>query len=313
MQEAEATFRISDRRHTAVPARPGMPADMPAGYRAHAVVLGHNSDDQAVAWLRARDVHADARERLLGDGARARSRIATLPPLQAAGAVEPVQDAAARAVIDGIMARPDCRTAFPQDRWTAALVDIAELIPLSPSLDVAYADSLGDPGLDPSDPLSAVRLCFNPRPPSSFHVSLDHAQKSVNIVGINPSLEVVSLRCSQQPDDGPLLVSFLVAAPPNLVVVLRHHGRLILCDGHHRVYRLLKAGFAQAPCVVQDVSGLQDVARHGTPLSFPGAVLMASRPPLFPDFADPQLGSIAPLRAVRRITRIRPDEYMVPS
>jgi hypothetical protein len=123
-------------------------------------------------------------------------------------------------------------------------------------------------------------------------------------------LEVVSLRCSQQAEDGPFLVSFLVAAPPNLVVVLRHHGRLFLCGGYHRVYRLLQAGFSQVPCVVQDAPGLGQIARYGSFL-FQEPVLMAPRPPLFTDFADPELGSMAPLRATHKVTRIRPDEYLV--
>jgi hypothetical protein len=122
------------------------------------------------------------------------------------------------------------------------------------------------------------------------------APKSLTIVGKHPPLEVVSLRCSQQAEDGPFLVSFLVAAPPNLVVVLRHHGRLFLCGGYHRVYRLLQAGFSQVPCVVQDAPGLGQIARYGSFL-FQEPVLMAPRPPLFTDFADPELGSMAPLHA----------------
>jgi hypothetical protein len=309
--EAEAAFRIVDRRHTAVAGEFSVPSDIPAGYRAHSVLLGHHTEDQAIALLRDKGVHADAMERLLNERGCAQSRIGTLPPLGPAAAL-PIQDAAARAEIDQIMSRPDCKATFPEGRWTAELVEIGKLIPLSLSLDVAYAESLGGSGLDPSNPLSAVRLCFNPKHSSSFHVSLDQAQKSVTIVGMHPTLEVVSLRCSQQAEDGPLLVSFLVAAPPNLVVVLRHHGRLFLCGGYHRVYRLLQAGFSQVPCVVQDAPGLGQVARYGSSL-FQEPVLMARRPPLFTDFADPELGSMAPLRAMHKVTRIRPDEYLVAS
>ncbi len=312
MQESEAVFRIVDRRHTAFAGEFSVPSHIPAGYRAHSVLLGHHTEDQAIALLRDKGVHADAMERLLNGRASAQSRIGTLPPLAPAAAAQPIQDAAARADIDQIMSRPDCKATFPEGRWTAELVEIAKLIPVSSSLDVAYAESLGGPGLDPSNPLSAVRLCFNPKHSSSFHVSLDQAQKSVTIVGMHPTLEVVSLRCSQQAEDGPLLVSFLVAAPPNLVVVLRHHGRLFLCNGYHRVYRLLQAGFLHVPCVVQDAPGLGQIARYGLSV-FQEPVLMAPRPPLFTDFADPELGSVAPLRAMHKVTRIRPDEYLVAS
>jgi hypothetical protein len=312
MQEADAAFRIVDRRHTAFAGEFSVPSDIPAGYRAHSVLLGHHTEDQAVAFLRDKGVHADAMERLLNERARAQSRIGTLPPLAPAAAALPIQDAAARAEINQIMSRPDCKVTFPEGRWTAELVEIAKLIPVSPSLDVAYAQSLGGPGLDPSNPLSAVRLCFNPKYSSPFHVNLDQAQKSVTVAGMHPALEVVSLRCSQQAEDGPLLVSFLVAAPPNLVVALRHHGRLFLYGGYHRVYRLLQAGFSQVPCVVQDVPGLGQIERHGSS-SFQEPVLMSPRPPLFTDFADPELGSTAPLCPMRKVTRIRPDEHLVSS
>jgi hypothetical protein len=312
MQEAEAAFRIVDRRHTAFAGEFSAPSDIPAGCRVHAVLLGHHTEDQAIAFLRDKSVHADAMERLLKERARAQSRIGTLPPLAPAAAPLPIQDAAARAQIDQIMSRADCKAAFPEGRWAAELIDMAQLVAVYPSLDLRYAESLGGAGLDPANPLSAVRLCFNPKHSSSFHVSLNQAQKSISIVGLHPALEVVSLRCSQQAEEGPLLVSFMVAAPPNLVVVLRYRGRLLLCGGYHRVYCLLQAGFAKVPCVVQDAPGFGYIARYGSAF-FQESLLMAQRPPLFTDFADPELAIIAPLRVTRKVTRIRPDEYLVAS
>jgi hypothetical protein len=312
MQEAEAAFRVVDRRHTAFGGEFSAPSDIPEGYRAHAVLLGHYNEDQAIAFLRDKSVHPDAMERLLKERARAQSRISTLPPLASARAALPIQDASARAEIGQIMSRPDCKAAFPEGRWAAELIDIAQLIAVYPSLDLRYAESLGGGGLDPSNPLSAVRLCFNPKHSSPFHVSLDQAQRSVSIVSLHPTLEVVSLRCSQQAEDGPLLVSFMVAAAPNLVAVLRYRGRLFLCGGYHRVYCLLRAGFAQVPCVVQDAPGFGYIGRYGSAF-FQEPLLMAPRPPLFSDFADPELAIIAPLRAARKVTRIRPDEYLVAS
>jgi hypothetical protein len=312
MQEAETSFRIVDRRHTALAGETISSSDIPAGYRAHSILLGHNTEDQAVAFLRDKGVHPEAMGRLLTERARVESRIRALPPVAPATGALPLQDGQALAEINHIMSRPECKAVFPEGSWTAELVDIASLIAAFPSLDVRYGQSLGGRGLDPENPLSAVPLCFNPKHSSPFHASLDYAQKSVSIVGIHPALEVVSLRCSQQAEDGPLLVSFMVAAPPNFVVVLRHRGRLFLCSGYHRLYRLLQAGFAQVPCVVQDAPGLGQVARYGSPF-FPEPVLMAPRPPLFTDFADPELGIIVPLRATRKVTRIRPDEYLVAS
>lgn len=81
MHEAEAAFRIVDRRHTAVAGEFSVAGDVPAGYRAHAVLLGPHTEDRVVALLRNKGVHANAMERLLNERARAQSRIGTSPPL----------------------------------------------------------------------------------------------------------------------------------------------------------------------------------------------------------------------------------------
>jgi hypothetical protein len=141
MQDAEGAFRIVDRRHTAFAGEFSVPKDTPAGYRAHSILLGHHTEDQAVALLRDKGVHADAMERLLNERASAQSRLATLPALAPAAAALPIQDAAACAEINQIMSRPDCKAVFPEGRWSAELVEIAKLIAVSPSLDVAYAES----------------------------------------------------------------------------------------------------------------------------------------------------------------------------
>jgi hypothetical protein len=311
-QEPEVTFRMVDRRHSANAGESGAPRDIPDGYRPHAVLLGYHTEDQAREFLRDQAVHPDAVSDLMAERARAQSRIRTLEPFAAATATLPVQEPQAIAEIRRIMAQPECGAAFPEGTWTAELVEIAKLIPIHPGLDVRYAESLGGGSLDPAQPLSALQLCFAAKHASPFHFGVDHAQKSVNIVGIHPAFEVVSLRCGQQQDDGPLIVSFMVAAPPNIVVVLRHAGRLFLSGGRHRVYRLMQAGFSHVPCVVRDAPGFAQIAPYG-PRFFQEPVLMAPRPPLFADFADPELAIVAPLRAMRKVIRIRPDEYLIAS
>jgi hypothetical protein len=310
--EPEATFRVTDRRHAASVADTGARRAIPPGYRPHAVLLGYHDEDQAREFLRDKEVHPDALNELMQKRARASARIQTLPAYSPADAMVPLHDAQAMAEIRRVMALPECQAAFPEGSWTAQLVEIAKLVAVEPGLDVRYAESFGAPGLDPSNPMSAVQLCFAPKHASPFHVSLDQSQKSVSISGIHPAFEVVSLRCSQQGADGPLIVSFMVAAPPNIVVVLRCSGRLFLSGGYHRVHRLMQAGFSRVPCVIRDAPSLTHIAPYA-PLFFSEPVLMAARPPLVADFVDAELAIIAPLRARRRVTRIRPDEYLVAS
>jgi hypothetical protein len=308
----ETTFRVTDRRHAASDADPGARLDIPSGYRPHAVLLGHQGGDQARTFLLEKGVHPDAMDGLIREHARVRARVQSLPGYSSADATLPLQDPQAIAEIRRVMSLPECQAAFPEGSWTAELVEIAKLIAVGPSIDLRHAESLGGAALDPSNPASAVRLCFAPKHATPFHVSADQSQKSVTITGIHPAFEVVSLRCGQQGDDGPLIVSFMVAAPPNIAEARRYAGRLFLSAGYHRVYRLMQAGFTHIPCVVREASSLNQIAPYG-PLYFPEPILKAPRPPLVADFADPELAIIAPLRATRRVIRIRPDEYSVAS
>ncbi|MBV8754722.1 MAG: hypothetical protein JO328_17825 [Hyphomicrobiales bacterium] len=308
----QTTFRVTDRRHTAGVAGPGAPRDIPPGYRPHAMLLGPLNEDQTRAFLLEKGAAPDAIDDLMRERARTSSRMRALPAYSPAEAVLPLQDAQAIAEIARIMELPECKAAFPPGSWTAQFVEIGKLIAVQPSIDVRYAEIIGAAGLDPENPISAVPLCFAHKHGLPFHVSLDQPQKSVSISGIHPAFEVLSLRCTQQQNDGPLIVSFMVAAPPNIVVVLRWSGRLFLSNGYHRIYRLMQAGFSHVPCVVREAPSLAHIAPYG-PTFFQEPVLMAPRPPLFGDFADPELALIVPLRATRRVIRIRPDEYFVAS
>jgi hypothetical protein len=279
---------------------------VPLGRRAHSVLLGHFPEDAAREFLQKNELDETTCDELMERWDRAQSRIQKLPPLDdQRPAALPLTGSEARADVQRVMALPDCKAAFPEDVWTAQLVEISKIIPVEPSLDVEYAESQGNATLDPANPMSAVKLCFNEKHPTEFRVSVNEAQKAMSVSGVNPSLEVVGLRYAQQGENGPVMVSFMISPSPNIVAITHDQGRYFLLNGYHRVYRLLQSGFSHVPCMLREGDAL------GRGL-FPDEVLSAPRPPLFPDFADPALGIIVPFRAVRKVVRIRPDEFFVP-
>jgi hypothetical protein len=302
-------FEVVDKRRTQQTA-PGPRRPIPAGYRAHSVLLGYCSEDAARNLLESKGFPPDLLDEMMQERERAQAHVQTLAPLGDGPAARPLDDVKALTEIDRVMRRPDCQGAYPEGSWAAELVEISKIVPLQPNLDVAYAENLGGVDLDPHNLMSAVKLCFAETHTTEFNISADQSQKAISVSGINPSLEVVGLSYNQQGTGGPLMVSFLVSPAPHIATVFRYAGRHFLLNGAHRIYRLMKAGFTHVPCVVREAKTLAHAARAGRAF-FPESVLMAPRPPLFPDFADPILGTIVPLHAVRRVVRIRPDEYFV--
>jgi hypothetical protein len=307
--KSDATFHVVDKRHSQA-AKPVSRRHIPANRRAHSVLLGHYAEDEARDFLRGKALPPEVVDEIMTEHRRAWMHTQQLPPLAAGKAASPVKDADAIAEISTMMSRPACAAAYPRGSWTAELVEIAKLIPVQPNLDVDYAESLGGPDLEPANLLAAVKLAFADQRSIPFNLSVDEAQKSISVTSVNPTFEVVGLRYGQPEEDGALVVSFMLSPPPNIITVSRFAGRHFLSTGYHRVYRMLKAGFTHAPCMVLEAKHLAHTGAK-SPGAFPEAVLMAKRPPLFPDFADPVLGIIVPFRSAERMIRIRPDEYFV--
>ena len=283
---------------------------VPAGWRAHSVLLGYFNSDYARRFLKDKALQPELVEELMQQREFAQARMESLSPLKMTkSSARPLTDDQSIVEINRVMARPEC-SAYPEGTWTPQLVEIATLIPVQPSLDLDYAGGLGDSDLDPSKPTSAVSFCFAEKHPTDFHVSVEESQKAITISGINPSLEVVGLRYEEQENNGPLLLSFMVSPAPNIVVVARYSGRHLLVSGYHRVYRLMQLGFTHFPCIVREAQTIAQIGMRGRAV-FAESVLMAQRPPLFPDFADPVLGIVVPFKEVHRVVRIRPDEYFV--
>src|SRR5215471_18956135 len=308
--KAEGSFQVVDKRRSHVMEHPGR-RSVPAGWRSHSVLMGYFNSDYARRFLKDKALQSELAEELMQQREFAQARMHSLPPLNMTeSSAQPLTDDKSIAEINRVMARPECQGAYPEGTWTPEMVEIATLIPVQPSLDLDYAGGLGDSDLDPSNPTSAVSLCFAEKHPTDFHVSVEELQKSVTISGINPSLEVVGLHYEQEENNGPLLLSFMVSPAPNIVAIGRYSGRHLLVSGYHRVYRLMQLGFTHFPCIVREAETVAQVAIRGRAM-FAESVLMAERPPLFPDFADPVLGIVVPFKAVHRVVRIRPDEYFV--
>ena len=307
----DAAIPVVDTRRMLALAGLGIQRATPPGRRDHAILLGYYDRTDARKFLEGKGLEESLVEELLQKRAKAEERIKSLPPMSGKTPdALPITDREAMAEIRQVMERPECEELFSAGPWNIGLVEISKLIPFQPNLDVAYAESLGPPDLSSSRMLSAVKLCFSDSRSTAFGINVDESQKSVTITGINPTLQVRGVQFGKQQQDGPFVISMIIAAAPNIVQVSQFGGRSYLASGYHRVYRLMKAGFSHVPCIVRQAKSIEETGARG-PGFFSESVLTAPRPPLFPDFADKVLGVIVPLRAVSKVIRIRPDEYSV--
>ncbi len=283
---------------------------IPSARREHKVLLGFYSQAEARQFLEGKALQPAQLEELMRRWQLARTLLETLPPLQDEHAeVLPLNDAEARSEVERAMQRPDCKQAF-RDDWSAKLVEIRRIVPFQPSMDIEYAKGLVGPDVTPANLISAVRLCFSDKRPTALAVQVDELQKAITISGINPALQLMGYQCGQQGPNNPFSVNLWIGGGLNLVQVSCYRGRCFLTNGYHRVYALLGAGFTHIPCVFKETNTLGETGALGAGF-FPEPVLMSTRPPQFLDFADEVLGITVPMLPVKKVIRIRPDEYLV--
>ncbi len=90
-------------------------------------------------------------------------------------------------------------------------------------------------------------------------------------------------------------VSHVLALPvgygSNFVSVVQSEGRLLLQNGYHRCYSMLKAGITHAPAAIQTVTRLDElrIAADDDVCDDPAFYFRAARPPVLKDYFNPQL------------------------
>jgi hypothetical protein len=283
---------------------------IPPDRRDHCFLLGFYSDQESRQFLQGKNLQQEHFDELVKRCDAARVRITTLLPLSGEPEVRPILEPEVLLEIAKVTERPDFKQVFPEGTWSISLVELSLIVPFQPNVDIAYADKQGEESLNPRNLLSAVRLCFPYGKPTTLAINFDQAQKAITVSGINPSLQVVGFNWGQQDTQGPFVVSMYINAGPNIVQVSRYRGRYFLSNGYHRVYRLMKAGFTHIPCLLKNASNLAETGALA-PGFFSESVLMAPRPPLFPDFGDEVLGITVPIHGTKKVVRIRPDEFLM--
>ena len=116
-------------------------------------------------------------------------------------------------------------------------------------------------------------------------------------------------RLMGEDETGTLLHLNLVWAEIFNPTVARYRGRHFLIDGYHRAAGLLRAGITTVPCVFIEAQSFEQVV--SMPGLFTYETVFADRPPRLVDFWDPEVSDDVVRPAVRKVIRVRGDEFVV--
>jgi hypothetical protein len=244
--------------------------------------------------------------------ASARSAV-SLRPATAIG--DPVI-AGDRMLLDQVAARPEVRALFPDVPWRIEWVDLAKVLSVQKAittdgLDLRVAEATGSTAdlVDlclPAGQLVPPQTAFGDQDGHGFVLS-----------SLNPNLRVVGSHVAEalvspSPEVPPQKMqafTFFVSMGASYVQVARYQGRSFLRDGYHRATGQLRAGVTQIPAVVIDAPFYQYIA--STVGLFDHEVAFSDHAPRLSDFWDDSVSADVLQPAVRKVVRMRADEFVV--
>ena len=230
------------------------------------------------------------------------------------GASDPMVEPEGRSGLDAVSSRPEVRAAFEGMDWRVTTVNLESVLSVQKAIRVS--------GLDErmarlrQDGGALLEFCLPSEQPSSpARAFADVDGRGVTMSSPNPNLRLAGMQVVQPPagPDAPPVqeqgLMVLVQLKASYLQVARYHGRHFLIDGYHRAAGLLRAGITTVPCVFIEAQSFEQVV--SMPGLFTYETVFADRPPRLVDFWDPEVSDDVVRPAVRKVIRVRGDEFVV--
>ena len=211
---------------------------------------------------------------------------------------------------DAVVASPIYRRAFDTLPTRFAMVELDRLVVSQPHVDLDHADRLkASLGRRPT-PQSLFKVCIPiDSPAPAVRIERAGAKRFLftsdsSDIRFHEAVTLTHDRLHDYVGFGPVagIIGLVVGFGSNFLSAIQSDTRLLLHNGHHRAYALRALGITHAPCLVQTVTRLDELAIAASEDVVERAAFYfkSPRPPLFKDFFDSR---IAKVLAVNRIVR----------
>jgi hypothetical protein len=221
-----------------------------------------------------------------------------------------------RSILDQVADRPEVHAAFADVSWRVEWVDLTQVLSIQKMITIDGLDERVAEAVE--NPHALVELCLpaaQPTPPlgafgdpDGHGFALSSLNPNLRVVGGNVAEALVSAS-PQVPPQKVQAFTFFVSMGASCLQVAQYQGRSFLRDGYHRAAGLLRAGINRVPAVVIDAPSFQFITPG--PGLFDHEVAFSDRAPRLADFWDDSVSANALQPAVRKVVRIRAEEFVV--
>ena len=212
------------------------------------------------------------------------------------------------------MQRPDVQQTFAPHDWSVVMLDLT--VPIVTYQTLVHSEDAVQrvSAVDISDPDALFDACL----PQSEKVELpggfDPSQNAFTISSLNPNLRIASFEVVETPVSQGLtkrIVGFSMSLGSSHIQIAEYRGRWMIRDGYHRLFGLMARGATTVPCVLIKARSFEETGA-GRPGFLGFELLYSDRPALLSDFHTDDYSVEVTTPAVRKVVRIRAEEFVVP-
>ena len=194
------------------------------------------------------------------------------------------------------------------------MVELAPLAIFQKTINLNHVDQLDSAFLPDMTPTQLFDACLAARDQPDVAT----AWQSQNVIQLSsPSSDLRFLEAMALGDDlvaklalggrAVTAIALVMGFGSNLINAVRVNNRLVLNNGSHRAYALLKLGYTKVPCVVQQVTRQEELplVLGQLPQQWLPQLLASPRPPMLRDLLNDDLTTVISMPAQKRVVTLQ--------
>lgn len=210
--------------------------------------------------------------------------------------------------------RPDVIQAFAPHQWSVAALDLT--VPVISFQSLVHTDDAKQrvADIDLDDTQALFNVCLPEQENVELPGGFDPSQNAFTVSSLNPNLRIASFELVDAGQPTGLvkrIAGFTLSLGSSHIQVAEYRGRWMIRDGYHRLCGLIALGATVVPCIHIKARTFEETGA-ARPGFFGYEVLYSDRPPQLRDFLDDEQSLEVTTASVRKVVRIRAEEFVVP-
>jgi hypothetical protein len=181
--------------------------------------------------------------------------------------------------------------------WRVVIADLPRVIAVQPNVFVDSAEERAR-AIDPADLLSIAGISLPLPEPVPLPAQFDPTRQAWIFSARNPNLRITG-QFGGQVAPGTAGFGFTLAVSPSFMQVAGFDGRLMLRDGYHRAYGLLRRGITRVPVFYRQFATIEEL--HLPQGMLPQAAYLGDRPATIADYLDNVVAASVDLPATQKM------------